>query len=85
MPDEGHKRWCAVCAKAHEGALILRRKCETCKEQLPSYGLPGQTMRRWCAKCAKSQDGAVCMKKKKMCETCKGRTVSLQGFLSLLC
>ena len=69
--EQGVKnRWCAVCAKAHAGAVDTSNKmCEECHKVQPNFGLISEGLRRWCVKCAKGHAGAVDIISK-MCEGC---------------
>ena len=70
MEDEQKRRWCSGCAKAHAGAVNLKRnnRCEDCGLNQGHYGLESERMKRWCRPCAKLHAGAVSLHKQ--CEDC---------------
>ena len=52
LPDERKKRWCAGCAKEHNGSESVAnsgKKCEGCHLKQPTFGMPSERERRWCA------------------------------------
>ena len=77
LPDDGKRRWFGACAKSQAGAKCLasrNKKCEDCKQKLPSFGVKapaGDGKRRWCGACAKSHANLVCLSNHTMCEGCK--------------
>ena len=48
-------RWCAGCAKDHEGAKYLgnRKMCENHDTKRANWGMKSDHVTRWCAVCAK--------------------------------
>ena len=87
LPVEGKARWCSGCAKAHAGAVDIRKeKCEGCGLKHSNFGLPAEGKRRWCAGCAKGHAGAVSVSKKN-CEDCKLKRAScgLRSELTAVC
>lgn len=69
MSDTDELKWCATCAKNHEGAHNIKSKmCIVCKKVQATFAVDGKRP-QWCVTCcpdtAKSMNGAFCVK----CET----------------
>ena len=64
-PSEGDtRRWCAVYAIGHPGAVnqirVVGKRCEECLQKVASYGLPADKMtKRFCKGCAVRHPGAA--------------------------
>ena len=79
LPAEGKARWCAGCARGHDGALNLRlrgKRCEDCALKYPSFGQPAEGKARWCAGCAYDHDGAISLRSKRPPTLKRPRSVS---------
>jgi hypothetical protein len=67
--DRVKVRWCAMCARGHEGAKLVYNVCEDCNLKQASYGVLGAAKRRRCCQsCARAHEGARPVQG--MCEDC---------------